>query len=117
MNIQLQTQIKPRTVSNAFFDLSPSGLLQCASLPSWERSRGQEGFLHEALRSPGQRHLLQASVETELARLLTEGGVSPNLAAGGALPQVSANGIQLTSDTNTNPYEPGQQIAQAVYGV
>ena len=40
--------------------------------------------------APDQRHLLQASVETELTRLLTDGGLSPSLAQGTALPRISA---------------------------
>jgi hypothetical protein len=63
---------------------------------------------------PSQHHLLQASVETELARLLTDGGVSPSLAAGSALPQVSASGIQLAG--GNDPVQMGRQIAQSVYG-
>lgn len=63
---------------------------------------------------PGQRHLLQASVETELARLLTDGGVSPSISGSGALPQVSANGIQLAR--SNDPVQMGRQIARSVYG-
>ena len=63
--------------------------------------------------APGQRYLLQASVETELTRLLTDGGLSPSLAQGTALPRISASGIQLTGN---NPTQLGQQIAQSVYG-
>jgi hypothetical protein len=63
---------------------------------------------------PSQRHLLQASVETELARLLADGGVSSSLAAGGALPHVSANGLQLAG--GNDPTRLGRQIAQSVYG-
>ena len=63
--------------------------------------------------APEQRHLLQASVETELTRLLTAEGLSPSLAKGIALPRVSADGIQLTNET---PTQIGQQIAQSVYG-
>lgn len=61
-----------------------------------------------------QRHLLQATVETELTRLLADGGVSPSLTAGSALPHVSANAIQL-ADGN-DPVQMGRQIAQSVYG-
>ena len=64
--------------------------------------------------APGQRHVLQASVETELTRLLTVGGLSPSLAQGTALPRISAGGIQLTA--GNNPTQLGQQIAQSVYG-
>jgi hypothetical protein len=62
---------------------------------------------------PGQQHLLQASVEAELTRLLTVGGLSPSLTQGIALPRLPTSGIQLTSN---NPTESGQQIAQSVYG-
>jgi hypothetical protein len=63
---------------------------------------------------PEQRHLLQVSVEAELARLLASRGVSARLAAGGALPQVFANGIQLASGNAVA--ELGGQIARSVYG-
>ncbi|SEO73300.1 hypothetical protein [Nitrosovibrio sp. Nv6] len=45
-----------------------------------------------------QRHLLQASVQTEVIRLFTKGGMSPSLATGDDL-------VRL-----------GRQIAQSVYG-
>lgn len=63
--------------------------------------------------APGQHHVLQASVETELTRLLTDGGLSLSLAQGTALPHISTGGIQLT---NNNPTQIGQHIAQSVYG-
>lgn len=63
---------------------------------------------------PGQRELLQAALETELARLLAAGGLSPDLVSGGARPSLEAGSIQLASDGN--PTRLGQQIAQAVYG-
>jgi hypothetical protein len=63
---------------------------------------------------PGQRHLLQSSVETELTRLLTNGGVSPSFSEGIALPHVFANGIQLAG--GNDPVQLGRQIAQSVYG-
>ena len=63
--------------------------------------------------APSQHHLLQASMETELTRLLTDGGLSPSLAQGTALPRISTDGIQLTSN---NPTQIGQQIAHSVYG-
>ena len=64
--------------------------------------------------SHNQRHLLQASVEAELGRLVMEGGVSRGLTSGGAVPQVAATGIQLS--TSNNPIQLGQQIARSVYG-
>jgi hypothetical protein len=67
---------------------------------------------------PGQRHLLQASVEAELARLLMEGGISPNLTNGGAVPGVPAKAIQLGSqkELSNSSVQIGRQIAQSVYG-
>lgn len=62
--------------------------------------------------APDQRHILQASVEAELTRLLTDGGLSPSLAQGIALPRISTDGIQLTGN---NPTQIGQHIAQSVY--
>jgi hypothetical protein len=61
---------------------------------------------------PGQQHLIQASVEAELTRLLMVGELSPSLTQGTALPRVPTSGIQLTSD---NPTQIGQQIAQSLY--
>lgn len=63
--------------------------------------------------APGQRHLLQARVETELTRLLTDGGLAPSLAQGSAFPRLSTNGIRITGN---NPTQIGRQIAQSVYG-
>ena len=64
--------------------------------------------------APGQRHLLQANVTTELTRLLNNGGLAHNLAEGVALSRMSTSDIQLTDN---KPMELGQQIAQSVYGV
>ena len=63
--------------------------------------------------APNQRHLLQASVEAELTRLLTDGGLASGLAQGTALPRLSTSCIQVTGN---NPAQLGQQIAQSVYG-
>lgn len=63
--------------------------------------------------APEQRRILQVSVETELTRLLTNGGLSPGLVQGAALSRLSAAGIQLTGN---NPTQLGRQIAQSVYG-
>lgn len=60
-----------------------------------------------------QRPLLQAAVEAELARLLAVDGLSSPLQADSVLPRISAGDIQLNSDNN--PTQLGQQIAQAVY--
>jgi hypothetical protein len=61
-----------------------------------------------------QSPLVQAAIETELSRLLTERGITSRWQSGGAMPNVRAGGIQLT--TESNPTQMGQQIAQAVYG-
>lgn len=63
---------------------------------------------------PGQRHLLRANVETELVRLFADGGLSPSLSEGVAVPHVSVSGIQLAG--GNDPVQLGRQIAQSVYG-
>lgn len=63
--------------------------------------------------TPGERHLLQASVTTELTQMLNNGGLACNLVEGIALPRTSARGIQLNDN---KPMKLGQQIAQSVYG-
>jgi hypothetical protein len=63
--------------------------------------------------SHAQRPLLQAAVEAELGRLLSEGGLGTELRSGSALPSVPATPIQLSPDGN--PTQWGQQIAQSVY--
>ena len=59
------------------------------------------------------RPVLQAAVEAELARLLAEGGLSPELQGGGAMPSLPAGGIQL--QPGESPAHLGTQIARAVY--
>ena len=63
--------------------------------------------------APGQRDLLRAAVETELTRLLLEGGLAyrPN---GGALPGIVGPAIQI--HVGNDPLQLGRQIAGAVYG-
>jgi len=63
--------------------------------------------------SQAQRPILQAAVEAELGRLLTEGGLGAGLQTGLALPSISAPTIQLSPDGN--PTQWGHQIAQSVY--
>jgi hypothetical protein len=63
--------------------------------------------------TPSQGLLVQAAIEKELARLLTENGIAESFQAGVAVPSVRANGIQLTS--GGNPTQLGAQIAQSVY--
>ncbi|MCC6862854.1 MAG: hypothetical protein IT158_30045 [Bryobacterales bacterium] len=54
---------------------------------------------------------LQAAVERELARLLTRGGLNPEL--GGALPSVA--GGSLDAAPGASPAQLGRSIAQAIY--
>ena len=61
-----------------------------------------------------QGSLVQASIERELARLLTGSGVDPELLAGGAVSRLPAASIQFTKDVP--PARLGQQIAGAVHG-
>ena len=61
-----------------------------------------------------QRPLLQAALEAELARLVTEGGLTPSLQSGGVFAQQPGGSIQLSA--GGEPVRLGQQIAQAVYG-
>jgi hypothetical protein len=63
---------------------------------------------------PAERPLLQAALEAELGRLLTEGGVGTDLAGGGAVPSVRAGGFEMSGERD--PVRLGQQIAGSVYG-
>ncbi len=60
-----------------------------------------------------QGPLVQAAVEAELSRLLGEGGLGLELAAGGAVPSVRADGI---NSVGKSPAQIGRQIARSVYG-
>ena len=62
----------------------------------------------------GQGAHVQAAVEAELARLLTEGGVAEGWQTGGAVPEVRADPIHLGA--GARPAEIGGQIARSVYG-
>jgi hypothetical protein len=63
---------------------------------------------------PGEGPLLQAAMESELQRLLANGGLCDALQSGGALYHVRTDGIQLANDGGATQL--GQQIAGAVYG-
>lgn len=58
--------------------------------------------------------LVQAAVETELARLLQTEGLSPVLTGGGMTPHLAAPGISFTP--GGDPAALGTQIAHSVYG-
>lgn len=63
---------------------------------------------------PAQRPHLQAAVAAELGRLLAEGGIGADLAAGGMVPSVKANGFEMSGEGG--PARLGRQIARSVYG-
>ena len=56
--------------------------------------------------------IVEGSVRQELTRLLTEGGISPELAAGGAMPSLPAQRIAQPAPQAGSL---GQQIAGAAY--
>ena len=56
---------------------------------------------------------LQMVVETEIARLLSEGGLGSGLSAGTTVRELSGGMIQ---PAGSDPTEFGKQIARAVYG-
>jgi len=56
---------------------------------------------------------IQAAVESELARLLTVGGLSREMIAGGAFGQISVPAIALPPEQA--PPVLGRQIARAIY--
>ena len=59
------------------------------------------------------RQQVGEAVRQELARLLSEGGLSADLAAGGAVPRLEAG--SLTMRPGAAPEALGTQVAQAVY--
>lgn len=58
--------------------------------------------------------LLQAEIETELARLLTQNNDVANRQSDGATPSVRADAIQMT--VKNSPAQLGRQIAGSIYG-
>ncbi len=63
--------------------------------------------------APLQGPLVQAAVERELARLLSESGLGPELAGGGAVPSVPVESIRVNGG---HPGDIGREIARSVYG-
>jgi hypothetical protein len=61
-----------------------------------------------------QASQVQAAVEAELTRLLTEHGLASHLQNGLTTPSVNGNLLSLSA--NRNPAHIGIQIAQSVYG-
>jgi hypothetical protein len=69
----------------------------------------------EGMDVPRYQHAaLQAAVESELSRLVAEGGLNPSLAAGGAVPIAHAAHAPVRADGG--PAQLGRQIATAAYG-
>jgi hypothetical protein len=60
-----------------------------------------------------QRSRLKASVEVELARLLTHGALAPDLRTPGVLSRIMAGTIELQGDEE--PQQLGKHIAHALY--
>jgi hypothetical protein len=58
-----------------------------------------------------QAQQMQGVLEIELSRLLSEGGLAPQLLQGGAVPKVQGGEIRNTE----HPEQMGSQVAQAVY--
>jgi hypothetical protein len=65
----------------------------------------------ESLLAGGRSGALQAAMETELARLLAERGLTP--VTEGAIPSLTARNIQIADQTR--PAQLGRQIAHSVY--
>jgi len=61
----------------------------------------------------GQRDRIAAAVEAELQRLVDEGGLPPSLAAGGRLPQMQVDDLQVAA--GAKPGAVGAQIAASIY--
>ncbi|MDJ0681401.1 MAG: hypothetical protein AB4372_32800 [Xenococcus sp. (in: cyanobacteria)] len=62
--------------------------------------------------SPSQRTLLQATIESELSRLLTVNGIPENLEGGGNILRLPTS---INVKKNMNPRQMGQEIAQSIY--
>jgi hypothetical protein len=60
----------------------------------------------------GRPHL-RAAIESELARLIAAGGISPELAGGIAVPSVRAPEMSFAG--NAEPAQIGRRIAHSVY--
>jgi hypothetical protein len=61
-----------------------------------------------------QRHILKATLETELGRLLAQHGIASDLQSGGAFNTIRTDLIDVGE--KNEPSHLGQQIAQLVYG-
>ncbi len=62
----------------------------------------------------GDRYLIGAAIERELARLFAERGTPSSLAESGDLPRLDGGAFEVTP--GAKPAAIGAQVAQAVYG-
>lgn len=62
----------------------------------------------------GDRPRIQRAFEAELARLIAENGLSPDLTVGGALPSLAVPQMSVARDAK--PAQIGAAIASALYG-
>ncbi len=58
-----------------------------------------------------QAQQMQGALEVELSRLLSEGGLAPQLLQSGAMPKMRGGEVRNTE----HPMQMGSQVAQAVY--
>jgi hypothetical protein len=66
--------------------------------------------------NPHERDQFQVALQTELTRLVTERGLSPELRAGKTLASLPAPPIQLdTTSTSSQPVTLGHQVARSIY--
>jgi hypothetical protein len=63
--------------------------------------------------TPSQGAAVQAAIEAELARLISDNGLAPAFTSSLAIPRLAASNIQLSGEKN--PTRLGQQIAQALF--
>ena len=64
--------------------------------------------------APRQRDTLRGAVQSELSRLLRDGGIGPRFAGGGATARLGAPSVRVSTDGD--PAALGREIARAVYG-
>jgi hypothetical protein len=60
-----------------------------------------------------QRYRITEAIEAELQRLVDEGGLPPDLASGGRLPEVQVGDVKITS--GAKPGAIGAQVAGKIY--
>ena len=74
-----------------------------------------ERIILDGLPVPRRQHeALRTAIAEELARLVRDGGIGPDLASGGDFASVPAGTVRFSENGAVEGY--GRQIAQAVYG-